>query len=113
MMMQEEEDIIIMEPITATTAARLLLPQLRAYQGAFAAWAAVAPPPDVLSARLSSTLEDLLGTRQRLVLAVADDEEEEAERGRRLVRLDSLIQSVRDQQQLLRLPDEHDDHAPH
>jgi hypothetical protein len=101
MMLKEGEPIS--SSITATTAARLLLPQLRAYQGAFAAWAAVAPPPDVLSAQLSSTLEGLLGTRERLVLAVADDEEAEAERGRRLVRLDSLIQSVRDSLQQMRL----------
>ncbi len=47
-----------------------LLPQLRAYQDALAASKAVAPTPHVLAARLSSVLEDLLRTRQRLLLAV-------------------------------------------
>jgi hypothetical protein len=58
MMLQEEE------PTTTTTTAKLLLPQLRAYQGALAAWTAVTPPMHVLLAQLSSILEDLLRTRE-------------------------------------------------
>jgi hypothetical protein len=59
-----------MQPLTAE-----LLPQLRAYQGVLAAWTAVAPLLHVLSARLSSILEDrdLLRTRQRLCDLLAYD----------------------------------------
>jgi hypothetical protein len=80
-----------MQPLTAE-----LLPQLRAYQGALAAWKAVAPPLHVFSARLSLILKDLLRTRQRLCDVVADDDEEEAERNRRLVRIDNVVRAVRD-----------------
>ncbi len=92
-----------MQPLTAE-----LLPQLRAYQGALAAWTAVAPPLHVLSARLSSILEDLLRNRQRRLLLVADDEEEEAERNRRLLRIDDVIRAVHEQLSSMPVPRDDD-----
>jgi hypothetical protein len=81
-----------------------LLPQLRAYQDAVAASKAAAPTPHVLAARHASVLEDLLQQRQRLLDAssFADRDDDEAERNRRLLRLDDMIGAVRGR--LSRLP---------
>ncbi len=86
-----------------------LLPQLRAYQGAFAAWTEVNTPPHAFLVRLSSLLlEDLLRARQRLCGlragdAIGEEElEKEEELDRRLVRIDDVIREVRNL--LSRLP---------
>ncbi len=83
-----------------------LLPQLRDYQDAVAASKAAAPAPQVLAARFASVLEDLLQQRQHLLLDVSSfadhGNDDEAERNRRLLRLDDMIGAVRGR--LSRLP---------
>jgi hypothetical protein len=86
-----------------------LLPQLRAYQGAFAAWTEVNTPQHTFLVRLSSLLlEDLLRARQRLCGLLAGDAvgeeelEEEEELDRRLVRINDVNREVRNR--LSRLP---------
>jgi hypothetical protein len=83
-----------------------LLPQLRAYQGALAVWTEVKTPQLALLGRLTSRLEDLLQTRQRmcdlrlLLLLLphdddAGDDEKKEELDHCLVRIDKVIREVR------------------